>query len=105
MENGLYVTGLNRKMDPTNPQAICIVLEPFHDKDFSNGIELKWGVTAYDCFRLSKSITTSSRKYRGPADGWMKIEALDNSYKAWDTRLLLLSCCYVNKPRIELMIT
>eukprot|EP00971_Amphidinium_carterae_P296836 5896981-Amphidinium_carterae.1 len=92
-------------LDPANPRPICIVLEPFHDKDFTNGIEFQYGHTAYDCFRLSKNITTTSRKYRGPADGWLRIEDFDYSYKAWDTRLLLLSCCYGNKPRIELMIT
>eukprot|EP00971_Amphidinium_carterae_P025415 501668-Amphidinium_carterae.1 len=71
MENGLYVTGLNHTLDPTNPRPICIVLEPFHDRDFANGIELQWGHKESDFFRLSKCITTTSRKYRGPADGCM----------------------------------
>eukprot|EP00971_Amphidinium_carterae_P195328 3876076-Amphidinium_carterae.1 len=105
VENGFYVTGLNHELDANNPQPICIVLEPFHDRDFVNGIEYQYGYTKNDCFKLSKCITTTSRKYRGPADGWIKVEDFDNSYRAWDTRLLLLSCCYGAKPRIELMIT
>eukprot|EP00971_Amphidinium_carterae_P266729 5290821-Amphidinium_carterae.1 len=105
MENGLYVTGLNHSMDPNNPQPICIVLEPFHDREFENGVEFQYRHKQSDCFKLSKCIITTSRKYRGPADGWIRIEDFDYNYKAWDTRLLLLSCCYGTKPRIEMMIT
>eukprot|EP00971_Amphidinium_carterae_P245293 4871334-Amphidinium_carterae.1 len=76
MENGLYVTGLNHTMEPNNPQPICIVLEPFHDRDFENGVEFQYGHKQGDCFKLSKCITTTSRKYRGPADGWIRIEAM-----------------------------
>eukprot|EP00971_Amphidinium_carterae_P257063 5103330-Amphidinium_carterae.1 len=75
-------------MDPNNPQPICIVLEPFHDRDFENGVEFQYGHKQGDCFRLSKCITTTSGKYRGPADGWIRIEDFDYNYKAWDTRLL-----------------
>eukprot|EP00971_Amphidinium_carterae_P341403 6480182-Amphidinium_carterae.1 len=104
-ENGFYVTGLNHELNANDPRPICIVLEPFHDKDFENGVDYQFGYTKDDCFNLSKSITTKSRKYRGPADGWIKVEDIDNRFRAWDTRLLLLSCCYGTKPRIELMIT
>eukprot|EP00971_Amphidinium_carterae_P280513 5568486-Amphidinium_carterae.1 len=68
IENGFYVTGLNHEMDARNPQPICIVLEPFHDKDFENGVDYQFGCTKDDCYKLSKCITTTSRKYRGPAD-------------------------------------
>eukprot|EP00971_Amphidinium_carterae_P126234 2500747-Amphidinium_carterae.3 len=68
MENFKYVTGLDHVVDPANPHPICIVLEPFHDRDFPNGVEWKWGYSANDCFRLSKSITSNSRRYRGPND-------------------------------------
>eukprot|EP00971_Amphidinium_carterae_P003141 61687-Amphidinium_carterae.3 len=105
VENYKYVTGLDHMLDPNDPKPICIVLEPFHDRDFPNGVEFQWGDSANDCFKLSKSITSNSRKYRGPADGWIKIEDFDYSFRAWDSRLLLLSCCYGKKPRIELMIT
>eukprot|EP00971_Amphidinium_carterae_P123944 2454788-Amphidinium_carterae.2 len=105
VENGKYVTGLDHRLDPVDPHPICIVLEPVHDRDFPNGVEWKWGYTAQDCERLSKYITSNSRRFRGPNDGWIMIDDFDNSVSAWDTRLLLLACCYGRKPRVELMIT
>eukprot|EP00971_Amphidinium_carterae_P280707 5572799-Amphidinium_carterae.1 len=61
MQGGLYVTGLNHELDENNPQPLCIVLEPFHDKDFGNGVEYQYGYTKDDCFKLSKHITNTSR--------------------------------------------
>eukprot|EP00971_Amphidinium_carterae_P013947 274586-Amphidinium_carterae.1 len=72
MQGGSYVTGLNHELDENNPQPLCIVLEPFHDRNFGNGIEYQYGYTQDDCLKLSKHITNTSRKYRGPADGWIR---------------------------------
>eukprot|EP00971_Amphidinium_carterae_P080931 1601306-Amphidinium_carterae.1 len=59
IENGFYVTGLNHQLDANNPQPICIVLEPFHDKDFENGVEYQYGYTKDDCFRQALTISNA----------------------------------------------
>eukprot|EP00971_Amphidinium_carterae_P129028 2555990-Amphidinium_carterae.1 len=61
VEGGFYVTGLNHELNANDPSPICIVLEPFHDKDFENGVEYQYGYSKDDCFNLSKCITTKSR--------------------------------------------
>eukprot|EP00971_Amphidinium_carterae_P222576 4417834-Amphidinium_carterae.1 len=50
----------------------------------------------------TKSITSMSRKTRGPKEGWIDVRELS---KVSDQRMLLRACCYGKKPRIEMRIT
>eukprot|EP00971_Amphidinium_carterae_P095283 1884914-Amphidinium_carterae.1 len=72
--NGRHVTGLCFEMDEFNPRQVDVVLEPFHESDFPNGVDWRWGMTAEVCEKCTKTITSNSRRTRGPRDGWITIK-------------------------------
>eukprot|EP00971_Amphidinium_carterae_P302731 6015390-Amphidinium_carterae.1 len=63
-------------MNEENPRQVDVVLEPFHDKDFSNRVHWMWGITARQCEKCSKIITSNSRRIHGPRDGWITLDDL-----------------------------
>eukprot|EP00971_Amphidinium_carterae_P096685 1913829-Amphidinium_carterae.2 len=77
--------------------------EPFHDTHFANGVEWRWRMSAEECEKCSRTITSNSRRTRGPRDGWISPNDLPPYLR--DQRLILLACCFGKKPRIELTIT
>eukprot|EP00971_Amphidinium_carterae_P241424 4793562-Amphidinium_carterae.1 len=81
-----------------------VVLEPFHDGDFPNGVEWMWNMSGKDCRKCSKTIASNSRRTRGPSDGWIAPEDLPKDMRN-NLMLSLLPCCYGKKPSIEMRIT
>eukprot|EP00971_Amphidinium_carterae_P263032 5218685-Amphidinium_carterae.1 len=68
MQGDTYVTGLGFKAEG----QLNIVLELFHDRDFNNDVDWRYGMDPKKCKECSKLITNISRKARGDTKGWIQ---------------------------------